>query len=322
MNTLANLDAIDGHVCILGSMNADYTMTTEQFPQPGETVIGGTLRVRPGGKSGNQAVAAALIGAHVKMFGAVGRDSNADFLLGKLAEAGVDVDHVLHANAPSGTALITVDAQGENTIVYSPGANNLVDAAYVAFEEEALTSASVLGLCLESPVETLAAAARLCHKAGMKVLLNISPFIGDLPDTLIRFSDILLANKLETINLLGMKEPAKGDWDAFDWDESARALRRFGFESAAITLGSEGSVVIDHDEVTRIAPASVEPRDTTGCGDAFMGTILAGLASGLSLVRSAKLASYVSAYAALSEGAQASYGSSAQVKKYFVEPEA
>ena len=120
---LAGLERIRGTVSVVGSMNADYTVTAERLPGPGETITGGPLRVLPGGKSGNQAAAAARLGADVRMLGAVGSDANADFLLGRLGEAGVDTTGVRHVPGPSGTTVITVDAAGENTIVYSPGSN-------------------------------------------------------------------------------------------------------------------------------------------------------------------------------------------------------
>ena len=118
---LSALDRIHGTVSVIGSMNADYTVTAQRLPGPGETITGGPLQLLPGGKSGNQAAAAARIGATVQMFGAVGSDSNADFLLGALGEAGVNTTHVRRVLGPSGTTVITVDATGENTIVYSPG---------------------------------------------------------------------------------------------------------------------------------------------------------------------------------------------------------
>lgn len=114
------------------------------------------------------------------MFGAVGSDSNADFLLGALGEAGVNTTHVRRVLGPSGTTVITVDAAGENTIVYSPGSNAQVTVDYVESVRDALARSSVLGLCLESPIETVTAAARMCHEAGVKVLLNDSPFTPSL----------------------------------------------------------------------------------------------------------------------------------------------
>ena len=179
------LDHICGTVSVVGSMNADYTVTTEHLPGPGETVVGGPLRVLPGGKSGNQASAAARIGADVRLFGAVGSDINADFLLSALHEAGVDTSRISRVDGASGTTVITVDEAGENTIVYSPGSNAHVSVDYIQSMRDDLTSADVLGLCLESPMETVTACARLCHEAGLKVLLNDSPFIAEMPGELI-----------------------------------------------------------------------------------------------------------------------------------------
>ena len=118
---LSALDRIHGTVSVIGSMNADYTVTAQRLPGPGETITGGPLRLLPGGTSGNQAAAAARLGGPVPMFGAVGAASNAGFLLGGRGEAGVNTTHVRRVLGPSGTTVITVDAAGENTIVYSPG---------------------------------------------------------------------------------------------------------------------------------------------------------------------------------------------------------
>ena len=328
---LSALDRIHGTVSVIGSMNADYTVTAQRLPGPGETITGGPLQLLPGGKSGNQAAAAARIGATVQMFGAVGSDNNADFLLGALGEAGVNTTHVRRVLGPSGTTVITVDAHGENTIVYSPGSNAQVTVDYVESVRDALTHSTVLGLCLESPIETVTAAARMCHEAGVKVLLNDSPFTPSLPAELIEASDILLVNEHEMAQLLGIDEPENDDWDSFGWWHALDELRGFGFEQAIVTLGGDGSVVLDgtaddpEHRVQRIAPVRVKAVDTTGCGDSFMGTVLAGLASGLApglaLSEAAELASYVSAYAATGYGAQASYGNAAQIREAFASAE-
>ena len=302
---------------VVGSMNADYTVTTERLPRPGETVNAGPLRVLPGGKSGNQAATAAKIGADVRMLGAVGSDSNASFLLDELGKAGVRTDAVLHVDGPSGTTVITVDSHGENTIVYSPGSNGKVSPEYVRAHADLFDEAAVLGLCLESPMPAVIEAARIAHEAGAKVLVNDSPFIPELPRGLIGSADILLVNEHEMSQLLGIDEPEDGDWDAVDWDAIVTQMSGFGFDQAVITLGGDGSVVIDDGSTHRISPVKVDAVDTTGCGDSFMGTILAGLASGLDLVTSAQVASYVSAYAATGYGAQASYGTTEQIAARF-----
>lgn len=314
---LHGLDTITGAISVVGSMNADYTVTTDRLPKPGETINGGPLQILPGGKSANQAAAAARIGAHVQLFGAVGSDPNADFLLGQLGNAGVDISQVMTVPGPSGTTVITVDAHGENTIVYSPGSNARVDLDYAHRSQKALTSAKVLGLCLESPIETVTEAARMGHEAGMTVLLNDSPFRADLPADLIAYSDLILVNEHEMAQLLGIDEPEDGDWIGADWDRINTTMQDFGFHRAVVTLGGEGSMVLDQGENYRIHAVKVDAVDTTGCGDAFMGTILAGLSSGMTLVQAAQLASYVSAYAATGQGAQASYGSAEQIRYRF-----
>lgn len=316
-SALQLLDKISGNISIVGSMNADYTVTTKRLPQPGETVNGGPLRILPGGKSGNQAAAAARIGANVTIFGAVGQDANADFLLGQLNDAGVNTSHVRHVEGASGTTVITVDDSGENTIVYSAGSNGKVDMDYINSEKETLLSSSVLGLCLESPIETVTATAKLCHDAGIKVLLNDSPFTDDLPAELIAYSDTLLVNEHEMAQLLNIAEPKDGDWLGCDWEYIARSMHEFGFEEAIVTLGGDGAIVMDSESTYHVDAAKITSKDTTGCGDSFMGTMLAGLASGFTLSEAASLASYVAAYAATSYGAQASYGTSEQIREFF-----
>lgn len=306
-------------ISVVGSMNADYTVTTERFPQPGESVNGSEMSILPGGKSGNQAASAAKLGANVRIFGAVGTDSNASFLIDELSRAGVQTDAVKRIPGQSGMTVITVDSHGENTIVYLPGANSAVDVAYVQSAAPVLTSSAVLGLCLETSTDTVIAAAKICHDAGVPVLLNDSPFVPELPKELIDNTDILLVNEHEMAQLLNIEEPADGNWDNLDWNAAAKKLHEFGYKKAIITLGAAGSMVIDNSELARIAPVPVDAVDTTGCGDAFMGTVLAGLSAGLTLEAAACLASCVSAYAAKGRGAQASYGTAEQIAAFIRE---
>ncbi len=304
---------------MFGSMNADYTVNTQTLPQPGETVRGGALHLRPGGKSSNQAAAAGKLGVSTHMFGAVGSDSNAEFLLTQLNSAGVDTSNVLHSEGSSGATLITVDAKGENTIVYSPGSNATLSPAYVHACEKQLCSGDVLGLCLETPLDATTEAAKICHEKGMSVVLNDSPFIKDLPAELLECVDVLLVNEIEVQQLLGSSCPEL-PWDDNDLGAIQNMLRRLGFTRVVITLGAHGSVVLEAKDslsITRVCPIKVTAVDTTGCGDAFMGCLLGGLASGYPLVRCAELASYVGAYSACGSGAQASYGTVTQIEEAF-----
>lgn len=316
MTVLDSLHHLNGRVAVLGSMNADYTVRTQRLPQPGETVAGGQLEILPGGKSSNQAATAALLGAQVGMFGALGTDTNADFLASKLAGAGVRTEHIARIDGPSGTTVITVaESDGENTIVYSPGANHKLTVDYVRSHAAELTSYSVLGLCLESPMDAVIEAARTAREAGMTVLLNDSPFMAHLPVELIENVDILLANEHEVAQIIGLDPDI--EWASADWSAIGQALHKLGFDRAIITLGALGSCVIDGETIERVDGVRVDAVDTTGCGDSYMGTVLAGLASDLSLADSARLAAYVAAYAACGYGAQASYGTAQQIYETF-----
>lgn len=316
MTVLDSLHHLNGRVAVLGSMNADYTVRTQRLPQPGETVAGGQLEILPGGKSSNQAATAALLGAQVGMFGALGTDTNADFLASKLAGAGVRTEHIARMDGPSGTTVITVaESDGENTIVYSPGANHKLTVDYVRSHAAELTSYSVLGLCLESPMDAVIEAARTARAAGMTVLLNDSPFMAHLPVELIENVDILLANEHEVAQIIGLDPDI--EWASADWSAIGQALHKLGFDRAIITLGALGSCVIDGETIERVDGVRVDAVDTTGCGDSYMGTVLAGLTSDLSLADSARLAAYVAAYAACGYGAQASYGTAQQIYETF-----
>lgn len=316
MTVLDSLHHLNGRVAVLGSMNADYTVRTQRLPQPGETVAGGQLEILPGGKSSNQAATAALLGAQVGMFGALGTDTNADFLASKLAGAGVRTEHIARMDGPSGTTVITVaESDGENTIVYSPGANHKLTVDYVRSHVAELTSYSVLGLCLESPMDAVIEAARTAREAGMTVLLNDSPFMAHLPVELIENVDILLANEHEVAQIIGLDPDI--EWASADWSAIGQALHKLGFDRAIITLGALGSCVIDGETIERVDGVRVDVVDTTGCGDSYMGTVLAGLASDLSLADGARLAAYVAAYAACGYGAQASYGTAQQIYETF-----
>ena len=262
---LEALKDAQGSVIVIGSMNADYTVTTKRLPKPGETVQGGAMKVMPGGKGANQASAAARLGLNVQLLGAVGDDAKAA-------------------------------------------------AGYVQSYRLTIAGCSVLGLCLESPISTVVAAAQTAHDAGVTVLLNDSPFMDELPHELVEVTDILLVNQHEVAQLLGLPD---GDVESLDWYEVAERFTDYGFDRAIVTLGASGSVVIENGRWHRVSAAQVKAVDTTGCGDSFMGTVLAGLAAGYTLLQSAQIGSYVSAYAATKIGAQSAYGTADEVIAYF-----
>lgn len=279
-------------IVVVGSLNADLVVRTARFPQPGETLQGSDLAILPGGKSANQAVAAGRLGGTVRMIGAVGDDGNGALLRDSVAAAGVDTTHVaVRQGAATGTAVITVDAAGENTIVISAGANGTLTPDDVP--TDVFAGAAVLGLCLEVSIDVVLAAARAAHAAGVTVLTNLSPF-GAVPAELLELTDVLLVNEHE-----------------------AAALGDHGVARSIVTRGGAGCVVHDGDaEPVPIDAVRVEPVDTTGCGDAFMGAVALRLAAGDTLVDAARFAVGVGAYAATKPGAQASYPTAAELEAF------
>ncbi|WP_347352762.1 ribokinase [Intrasporangium sp.] len=295
---------MSGAVAVVGSLNIDLTVRTERFPEPGETLTGSELVTAPGGKGSNQAVAAAVLGSRVHLVGAVGADANGDVLLHHGRAAGVDVTAVRRLeDHATGSAMIVVNAAGENTIIVSPGANGALRPDAVT--RAGLGGATVLCLCLEVPVETVLAAARVGQQAGAQVLFNLSPYAA-VPPELLAATDVLLVNRAEAGLLLGGQSVGPG------WRGALDGLRTLGIERAIVTLGAEGSVVLDAADpqapVTEVAAVPVDVVDTTGCGDAFTGAVAHRLAAGSSLVEAARFAAEVSALAATAAGAQSSYG--------------
>ncbi|WP_412168027.1 ribokinase [Curtobacterium flaccumfaciens pv. flaccumfaciens] len=279
-------------IVVVGSLNADLVVRTARFPQPGETLQGSDLAILPGGKSANQAVAAGRLGGTVRMIGAVGDDGNGALLRDSVAAAGVDTTHVaVREGVATGTAVITVDAAGENTIVISAGANGTLTPDDVP--TDVFAGAAVLGLCLEVSIDVVLAAARAAHAAGVTVLTNLSPF-GAVPAELLELTDVLLVNEHE-----------------------AAALGDHGVARSIVTRGGAGCVVHDGGtEPVSIDAVRVEPVDTTGCGDAFMGAVALRLAAGDTLVDAARYAVGVGAYAATKPGAQASYPTTAELEAF------
>ncbi|ORW25527.1 ribokinase [Mycobacterium palustre] len=235
----------------MGSVNMDSTFAVESLPRPGETVLASTLTSAPGGKGGNQAVAAARAGARVQFVGAVGDDPAAERLLAHLRANGVGLDGTATLPGPSGSAVIVVDASGENTIVVAPGANAHLTLAATA--REVVAGCDVLLTQLEIPVPVAVAAAREARSAGAVVIVNASPAgrdPGPLSE-LARAADVVIANEAE----------------AAEWPWPSTHL--------VVTMGARGARYVGADGEFTVAAPAVEAVDTTGAGDVFAGVLAA-----------------------------------------------
>ncbi len=297
-------------VVVVGSVNADLVARVEAHPAPGETVLGGSLLVLAGGKGANQAVAAALLGARVALVGAVGDDAFAAPATASLRSAGVDLTALDVVGGPTGIAMITVAADGENSIVVLPGANGSVGADAVAAHADVVGAARVVVLQGEIPRAGTEAAARA---ARGRVVLNLAPVLALDPDV-VRLADPLVVNEHEARGALAVlrgTDPASPDGAAAgDHAQVARALVAAGVRSVVVTLGAAGALVaVPGEEVVAVPAPEVRAVDTTGAGDAFVGALAHGLAAGDGLVAAARLAVRVGAFAVTRPGAQASYPS-------------
>jgi len=299
-----------GQVLVVGSLNADLSVRTRQLPGRGETVTGSDLVVSPGGKSSNQAVAAALLGGDVALMGRVGHDANGELLLDRARAVGVDVAQVERLDdVATGTALIAVDDAGENFIIVSPGANGQLSVRDAEEADGFFEGAAVLCLCLEVRLPVVQAAARAAHAAGVQVILNLSPFTT-VGDDLLHLVDVLVVNQHELLDLLGAATVGGGDEPA--WDRVGQALAGRGPDHVVVTLGRDGAVVLGlaqgaTAQLHRVPAPRVRAVDTTGCGDAFLGALAHRLALGDDPATACRFAARVGAFAATRPGAQASY---------------
>ncbi|WP_372458287.1 ribokinase [Streptomyces sichuanensis] len=284
-------------VLVIGSANADLTVRVARRPGPGETVHGTDLTESPGGKGANQAAAAARLGARTALLARVGDDAYAELLLDAQRAAGTDVRHVLvERGARTGTAMIVVGPDGDNTIVVSPGANARLTPADVTAAREVIAASAVVSLQLEVPPETVRAAAGAAAETGARVVLNPSPVPDALDAPLLAAADPLVVNEHEARRLSGVPDGDPPTW--------ARALRERGARSVVVTLGGEGALVLDAGGTVRVPGIAVEAVDTTGAGDAFTAALCVRLAAGEPLAEAARFAVRVGAAAVTRPGAQ------------------
>jgi len=292
-------------VVVVGSANLDLVVDVASIPLAGETVMGSDLRRIPGGKGANQAVAAARLGRRVAMIGRVGNDEGGLLLRTALAGDHINTDGFLETpEVPSGVALIAVAADGDNAIVVSPGANSRVTVDDVVAAKDVLGSAQVTLLQCEIPLEVVAAAAE--HSGGT-VIWNPAPApVDPLPATILDAVDVLVPNQTELATLTGYDGPV-------DANVAVELARSLPCRAVIVTLGAEGALVVDGEDVVHVPAPKVTPVDTTAAGDSFCGALADGLVRALSLVDATRWAVQVGAATTLRAGAQPSLPTPAEV---------
>ncbi|WP_219952198.1 ribokinase [Dickeya zeae] len=290
-----------GKLVVLGSINADHILNLAQFPRPGETVIGKQYGVAFGGKGANQAVAAGRSGADIEFIACVGADDIGERIRQQLINDRIDVSAVeAIPGQTTGVALIFVNGEAENMIGIHAGANAAVTPDYLHRYQQKITDASALLMQLESPLETVIAAARLAHDSGTKVILNPAPACS-LPDELLSLVDMITPNETEAQILTGVSVETEGDAQ-----RAAQVLHDKGISTVLITLGSRGVWLSEQGQGQRIPGFRVKAVDTIAAGDTFNGALVTALLESRPMEAAVKFAHAAAAIAVTRHGAQPS----------------
>ena len=282
-------------ILVVGSSNTDLVVFCNRLPNPGETVLGGEFQTFGGGKGANQAVAAARAGGAVTFLGAYGADTFGADAKARLEKEGIDTDYFQCVqNGPSGVALILVDGvTRENLIAVAKSTNDAVDSAMVSAGRPAFETASAVISQLEVRDGAVEATARLCHELGKPFILNPAP-ARQLPKRIYESLSIIVVNEHEARDISGQNEIPN----------AIEALRRMGCKNVVVTLGAQGVMFSDGEKIESVAAPKVQPVDTTGAGDCFVGWLGVGVGEGLSLRESAIRACKAASIAVTRAGAQ------------------
>lgn len=274
---------------------------TDKLPAPGETVLGGTFFMNPGGKGANQAVAAARLGGKVTFITKVGNDLFGSQTIGILKKEGIDTKNIVKdEDSPSGVALITVNSVGENNIVVAPGANGTLQPGDISGNHFSGDKYEILLLQLEIPVMTVEYAALTAAENGIKVILNPAP-AQKLHDYLLKHIWLITPDQTEAEIITGIKVTNESSAEA-----AATILKKKGVKNVIITLSEKGAFV-KSDEFTGIIPGiSVEAVDTTAAGDVFNGAVAVALSEGKTLEEAVFFANKAAGLSVTRLGAQAS----------------
>lgn len=302
-------------IVVLGSINMDLNGIAPRLPVPGETVSGERFYTAPGGKGANQAVAAAMLGAEVRMVGRVGSDVFGPMLLDNLRQHGIDVRGVaIDSDHASGIAIILLDAQRQNYIVVINGANMECDRDQLRAAESALEGADSLLLQMEVPFHISLAAARTARERGVRVIWDPAPPV-DMSAQAYESLDILTPNQTEAAFLTGIQVT-----DVASARAAAEALLEQGAAKVVVKLGELGAYYASEDASGHIPPFVVEVVDTVAAGDAFAGGLAVALAEGRNLEQAVRYGTAAGALAVIRPGAQPAMPTRSKVEDLLSRP--
>lgn len=291
-------------IAVIGSAMMDLTAYADVLPQAGQTLAGQLFSTGFGGKGANQAVMAALCGADVHFIGTIGKDVFGDLISENFKKIGINVDHVNRSEVATGVAHIWVDGAGENRIIIISGANHKIEISEAVMAINAIKNLRiVIGQC-EIKQEVTTAAFKAAKAQGAITILNPAPY-QILSTELLNLCDWIIPNETEFCELQG----------SLPTDDAALKSFRPGHNSI-VTLGEKGAVFVSATgELTRIAAPKVVPIDSTGAGDAFVGSFAFGLANGLSPTDAMSFGVSIASHSVTKKGAQSSYPDQNEILK-------
>lgn len=290
-------------ICVVGACNLDLISYVSRLPGRGETLHGTRFHMGFGGKGANQAVMAAKLGGDVTMVAKLGQDVFGENIFVNFESCGVDTQHVHFTDkAFSGVATIAVDPEGHNAIIVVMGANDLLTRDEIEASRQAMAASDILICQMEIPLEITLDALCIAREENVKTIFNPAPARTDLPDEFYELSHIFCPNENETELLTGM--PVRIPEEA---EKAARILIERGAGTVILTLGERGSLMVTEHTVEHIPAESVKAVDTTGAGDAFLGSLAFFIASGKTLTEAIKSANRIAAISVQSSGAQTSF---------------
>jgi len=288
-------------IVVVGSCNTDMVIKADRLPVPGETILGGTFFMNPGGKGANQAVAASRMGGNVTLISKTGNDVFGKQSVMLYTSENIKTDYIFSdPKHPSGVALITVDSQGENCIVVASGANAYLSPLDIDKASAEIENSDLVLMQLEIPIETVEYVAAMASKKGIKVILNPAPARA-LSDNLLKNLYIIIPNKSEAEILSGIKVS-----DIESAKQAADIISAKGVDIVVITLGSQGALIKEYNEYLFVEAFKVDALDTTAAGDTFCGAFCVGLSEGRTIPDAVKLAARAAAITVTHMGAQAS----------------
>lgn len=284
-------------VLVIGSSNVDISVFVDHLPQKGETLLGKSMQTSFGGKGANQAVACAKLGAKTTFLSALGDDDYAQAILTYLNSLNIETKFIKKSTSqPTGTAIISVDEQGQNTIVVISGANMECDVEYLKANDELFKTHDYILLQMEIPLDAIEYAIGRAKELGKTVILNPAPANPDLDPSILGLVDYFTPNEHELVMM------AKSS----DFDESVLILRELGVRNLLVTLGDKGSRLINESEDTILESYKVKAIDTVGAGDCFNGAFVSALDRKMNVIEAIKFANKASSIAVTRPGAQES----------------